>query len=40
MDTYNSVYEIDTKYFYRHTPNNHKTKFDATGYSKYDYKPL
>ena len=40
MDTDSFVYEIETKDFYRDIPRDVKKRFDASGYSKDDNRPL
>ena len=40
MDTDSFVYEIETEDFYRDIAKDAETKFDISGYSKDDNKPL
>ena len=40
MDTDSFVYEIETEDFYRDIAKDAETKFDTSGYSKDDNKPL
>ena len=40
MDTDSFVYEIETKDFYRDIPRDVKKRFDVSGYSKDDNRPL
>ena len=40
MDTDSFVYETDTEEFYRDIANNVKKRFDTSGYSKDDNRPL
>ena len=40
IDSGSFVYEIETEYFYRDTTKDVKKRFDRSGYSKNDNKPL
>ena len=40
MDNGSFVYEIETKDFYRGIPNDAEKRFDTSGYSKDDNRPL
>ena len=40
MDTESFVYEIETKDFYRDIANDVEKRFDTSGYSKDDNRPL
>ena len=40
MDTDSLVYDIKTEDFYEDMPNDVEAKFNTSGYSKTDFRPL